>query len=238
VNLFRFIDAEKTNYPVRLMCRLLRVSPSGFYDWQGRPPSAQTVANKALTEQIRQIHSDSQQAYGSPRVHAELVLGHGVTVAKKRVAALMRSAELTGAHRRRRRGRTRQDTTAPPAPDLITRDFTAVMPGVKMVGDITCLPTRQGWLYLASVLDLGTRKLLGYAMAEHMRAELVVDAITMAATHGDLAGGAIFHSDRGSQAVHLSGLPGHPDRPGPTRLDGPGRILLRQRRRRELVRDP
>jgi len=131
-------------------------------------------------------------------VHAELVLGHGVKVAKKRVAALMRNAELTGAHRRRR-GLTRQDTTAPPAPDLIKRDSTAVMPGVKMVGDITCLPTRQGWLYLASVLDLGTRKLLGYAMAEHMRAELVVDAITMAATHGDLAGGAIFHSDRGSQ---------------------------------------
>jgi putative transposase len=199
VNLFRFIDAEKANYPVRMMCRLLKVSPSGFYDWQDRGPSTRALANTALTETIRQIHTASKKAAGSPSVHAELVLGHGMAVGKNRVAGLMKTAGLVGAHRRKRRCLTKQDKKAPPAPDLIRRDFTAVMPGIKMVGDITCLPTREGWLYLASVLDLGTRKLLGYAMAEHMRAELVVDAITMAALQNDLAGGAIFHSDRGSQ---------------------------------------
>lgn len=196
---FRFIDAEKTNYPVRMMCRLLEVSSSGFYDWLGRGPSAREVSNMALTETIRAIHKDSNDVYGSPRVHAELAAVHGLAVSPKRVAALMAAADLVGVHRRKRRGLTKQDKKAPPAPDLIGRKFTAVMPGIKMVGDITCLPTRQGWLYLASVLDLCTRKLVGYAMAEHMRAELVVGAITMAATHNQFAGGAIFHSDRGSQ---------------------------------------
>ncbi|HEY5182343.1 MAG TPA: IS3 family transposase [Dermatophilaceae bacterium] len=196
---FRFIDAEKTNHPVRMMCRLLNVSSSGFYDWLGRGPSAREVSNMALTATIRAIHRDSNDVYGSPRVHAELVAVHGMAVSPKRVAALMAAAGLVGVHRRRRRGLTKQDKKAPPAPDLVGRRFTAVMPGIKMVGDITCLPTRQGWLYLASVIDLCTRKLVGYAMAEHMRAELVVGAITMAATHNQLAGGAIFHSDRGSQ---------------------------------------
>ena len=153
----------------------------------------------ALTATIRAIHRDSNDVYGSPRVHAELVAVHGMAVSLKRVAALMAAAGLVGVHRRRRRGLTKQDKKAPPAPDLVGRKFTAVMPGIKMVGDITCLPTRQGWLYLASVIDLCTRKLVGYAMAEHIRAELVVNAITMAATHSQLAGGAIFHSDRGSQ---------------------------------------
>jgi putative transposase len=199
VSRFRFIDAEKTNHPVAMMCRLLNVSSSGFYDWLGRGPSAREVANMALTATIRAIHKDSNDVYGSPRVHAELVAVHGMAVSPKRVAALMAAADLVGVHRRKRRGLTKQDKKAPPAPDLVGRKFTAVMPGIKMVGDITCLPTRQGWLYLASVIDLCTRKLVGYAMAEHMRAELVVNAITMAATHSQLAGGAIFHSDRGSQ---------------------------------------
>jgi putative transposase len=199
VSRFRFIDAEKTNHPVRMMCRLLEVSSSGFYDWLGRPPSTRTAANVALTETIREIHNKSKKNYGSPMIYAELVLEHGITVGKNRVAALMAAAGLVGTHRRKRRNLTKADKKAAPAPDLIGRDFTAVMPGIRMVGDITCLPTREGWLYLASVLDLNSRKLLGYAMADHMRAELVVDAIIMAADHNDLAGGAIFHSDRGSQ---------------------------------------
>jgi putative transposase len=199
VSRFRFIDAEKTNHPVAMMCRLLNVSSSGFYDWLGRGPSAREVSNLALTETIRAIHKDSNDVYGSPRVHAELVAARAMAVSPKRVAALMAAAGLVAVHRRKRRGLTKQDKLAPPAPDLVGRKFTAVMPGIKMVGDITCLRTRQGWLYLASVIDLCTRKLVGYAMAEHMRAELVVGAITMAATHNQLAGGAIFHSDRGSQ---------------------------------------
>lgn len=199
MNRFRFIDAEKTNHPVRMMCRLLEVSPSGFYDWLGRPPSKRALANNVLTETIRTIYEKSKKNYGSPMIYAELVLEHGITVGKNRVAGLMAAAGLVGTHRRKRRNLTKADKKAAPAPDLIGRDFTAVMPGIRMVGDITCLPTRQGWLYLASVIDLNTRKLLGYAMADHMRAELVVDAIMMAADHNELAGGAIFHSDRGSQ---------------------------------------
>ena len=196
---FRFIEAEKTHHPVRMMCRLLKVSPAGFYAWQGRPPSGRSTANAVLTATIHTIHAASGELYGSPRVHAELRLVHGLAVSPNRVAALMRTAQLSGVQRGKRRSLTRQDKLAPPAPDLIGRDFTAVLPGMKMVGDITCLPTRQGWLYLASVIDLKTRKLLGYAMADHMRAELVVDAITMAATHNPLAGNGIFHSHRGSQ---------------------------------------
>jgi hypothetical protein len=165
VSRFRFIDAEKTNHPVRMMCRLLNVSSSGFYDWLGRGPSAREVSNMALTATIRAIHRDSNDVYGSPRVHAELVAVHGMAVSPKRVAALMAAADLVGVHRRKRRALTKQDKLAPPAPDLVGRKFTAVMPGIKMVGDITCLPTRQGWLYLASVIDLCTRKLVGYAMA-------------------------------------------------------------------------
>jgi putative transposase len=199
VSRFGFIDAEKTNYPVRTMCRLLGVSRSGFYDWCGRGPSARQVANAELTETIRAVYNKTKNKAGSPKVHAELVLGHGLTVGVNRVAALMAAAGLVGVHRRKRRGLTKADPGATPAPDRIGRDFTAVMPGIRMVGDITYLPTRQGWLYLASVIDLNTRKLLGYSMADHMRASLVVDAITMAAAHNDLAGGAIFHSDRGSQ---------------------------------------
>jgi transposase-like protein len=137
VSRFRFIDAEKTNHPVRMMCRLLNVSSSGFYDWLGRGPSARDMANIALTATIRAIHKDSNDVYGSPRVHAELVAVHGMAVSPKRVAGLMAAADLVGVHRRKRRGLTKQDKLAPPAPDLVGRKFTAVMPGIKMVGDIT-----------------------------------------------------------------------------------------------------
>lgn len=172
---FRFIDAEKANHPVPMMCRLLNVSSSGLYDWLGRGPSARDLSNMALTATTRAIHKELNDVYGSPRVHAELVAVHGMAVSPKRVAALMAAADLVVVHRRKRRGLTKADKLAPPAPDLVGRKFTAVMPGIKMVGDITCLPTRQGWLYLAnSVKDLCTRKLVGYAMAQHMHAELVV----------------------------------------------------------------
>lgn len=221
---FRFIDAEKTNHPVRMMCRLLNVSSSGFYDWLGRGPSARDMANIALIETIRAIHKDSNDVYGSPRVHAELVAVHGMAVSPKRVAALMAAADLEGVHRRKRRGLTKQDKKAPPAPDLVGRQFTAVMPGIKMVGDITCLPTRQGWLYLASVIDLCTRKVVGYAMAEHMRR-----AGRERDHDGRDAQPACWWGDlplRPRQPVHLEGVPRRPDRTGPASLHGPGRIMF------------
>lgn len=210
---YGFIVSEKARYPVRLMCRVLGVSASGFYAWLARSPSERELSDRALTELIRTIHAESRGTYGSPRVHAELRAGHGVRVARKRVERLMRAAGLVGRHQRRRRCLTRPDLRAAPAPDLIGRDFAATAvadpggaqpaprsrPGARMVGDITYLATGEGWLYLADVLDLATRAVLGYAMAEHMRAELVVAALDMAAARLALPEGAIFHSDRGSQ---------------------------------------
>ena len=202
---YRYIVAEKADYPVRLLCRVLEVSPSGFYDWQGRGPSERERADRVLLGWVRAIHGQSRGTYGVPRVHAELRQEHGLQVGRKRVERLMRSASLAGSRRRRRRGLTKQDLQATPAPDLVGRDFSAASsekpaaPGARMVGDITYLATGQGWLYLADALDLATRSVLGYAMADHMRASLVVDALRMAAGRIVLPEGAIFHSDRGSQ---------------------------------------
>jgi putative transposase len=205
VSRYRYIVAEKAGYPVRLLCRVLEVSASGFYAWCGRAPSERELSDRALLGVIRTIHAGSRGTYGAPRVHADLRRGHGLRVARKRVERLLRSAGLAGRHQRRRRSLTKQDPTAAPAPDLIGRDFTAscpqmpAVPGSRMVGDITYLATGEGWLYLADALDLATRSVLGYAMADHMRASLVVDALRMAAGCIPLPAGAIFHSDRGSQ---------------------------------------
>jgi transposase InsO family protein len=198
VSRYRFIVSEKAHHSVRLMCRALDVSPSGFYDWCKRSPSDRELTDRQLDVLIRRIFTESRGRYGSPRVHAELRHGHGIRVARKRVERLMRVAGLA-ARRRRRRSLTKPNPAAVPAPDLVGRDFTATAPGTKLVGDITYLPTVEGWLYLATVLDLATGKLIGYSMAEHMRAELTIDAINMAATHTELRRGCIFHTDQGSQ---------------------------------------
>jgi transposase InsO family protein len=198
VSRYRFIVSEKAHHSVRLMCRALDVSPSGFYGWLKRSPSDRELTDRQLTVLIRRIFAESKGRYGSPRVHAELRHAHGIRVARKRVERLMRTAGLA-ARRRRRRSLTKPNPAAVPAPDLVSRDFTATAPGTKLVGDITYLPTVEGWLYLATVLDLATRKLIGYSMAEHMRAELTIDAINMAATQSELRRGCIFHTDQGSQ---------------------------------------
>jgi putative transposase len=198
VSRYQFIVSEKATYGVARLCRVLGVARSAFYQWLAGP-SARTVADAALTERIGAIHAASRGTYGAPRIHAELRLGHGVRVGRKRVARLMRDQGLVGAHRRRRRGLTKPDPAAAPVPDLLGRDFTATIPGSRLVGDITYLPTLEGWLYLGSVIDLATRKVLGYAMADHQRAELVVDAIALAAGRTALVDQAVFHSDRGSQ---------------------------------------
>ena len=202
---YRYVVAEKAAYPVRLLCRVLEVSSSGFYAWWRRGPSDRERMDRVLLGLLRAIHARSRGTYGVPRVHAELRRGHGLLVGHKRVERLMRAAGLAGGHQRRRRGLTKQDPTAAPAPDLIGRDFSAAspgmpaVPGARMVGDITYLATGEGWLYLADALDLATRSVLGYAMADHMRASLVIDAVRMAADRIPLPVGAIFHSDRGSQ---------------------------------------
>ncbi|WP_405682426.1 IS3 family transposase [Streptomyces sp. NBC_00057] len=151
-----------------------------------------------LTEEIREIHASSRGAYGAPRVHAALRRkGHAVN--RKKVERIMRERDIRGVTRRRRRHLTQQDTKAAPAPDLVGRDFTATRPGTKLVGDITYLPTIEGWWYLATVIDLATREVIGYAMAGHHRAELVTDALRMAAGRGGLQPGCIMHTDRGSE---------------------------------------
>ncbi|WNI20062.1 IS3 family transposase [Actinacidiphila sp. ITFR-21] len=166
----------------------------------GRQLARQEKAGEeeVLVGRIREIHTDSPGAYGALRITRKL-RDQGHVVNRKRVARIMREHEIAGITRRKSRSLTKQDRTAPPAPDLIQRDFTAPMPGLKLVGDITCLPTAEGWLYLATVIDLCTREVVGWSLADHMRTELVVDAVRMAHTGGHTAGNAIFHSDRGSQ---------------------------------------
>jgi putative transposase len=183
---------------------VLGVSRAGYYAWSSRPPSARAVADQALTEQIRQIHQRSRDTYGAPRIHAELRLDHGICVGRKRVARLMRTAGLTGCHRRRRRGLTRRDPAAQPAPDLVSRACTADRPKVVWTADITYIPTWQGWLFLAVVLDVFSRRVVGWAMATHLRTELVIDALDMALWNRHPGPGLVLYSDQGCQYTSLA----------------------------------
>jgi putative transposase len=199
VSRYRFIAAEKANYPVSLLCRVLGVSRASFYAWHDRGPSARERADQQLIRQITRIHRDSRGTYGAPRVHAELRDDHGVRVGRKRVARLMRDHGLVGCHRRRRRGLTHPDPAATPPPDLVGRLFDPGAPDRTWFADISYIPTAQGWLYLAVLLDGCSRKVVGWAMAEHLRAELAVDALQMALRRRQPDAGLICHSDRGSQ---------------------------------------
>ena len=156
-------------------CRVLGVSPSGYYAWQSRPLSARAQADWALSTQIRAIHDRSRGTYGAPRVHAELA-AQGVHVGRQRVARLMRRAQLAGVSRRRPVWTTRRDPAARPAPDLVQRAFMAEGPNQLWVADITYIATWVGFLYLAVVVDAWSRRVVGWAMATHLRTELVLDA--------------------------------------------------------------
>jgi putative transposase len=204
VSCYRFIDAEKANYPVSALCRVLKVSRSGYYAWRDRPPSKRARANAALTERIREIHHRSRETYGYLRVHAELrALGERCN--RKRVARLMRKDGLRGCMRgRRRKHTTRQDPLAVPAPDLVERDFRATVPDRLWTADITYLPTDEGFLYLAFILDVHSRKVVGWSMASHLRSELVAAALEMAIRRRNPSAGLIHHSDRGAQYTALS----------------------------------
>ncbi|MGW0366845.1 IS3 family transposase [Streptomyces sp. NPDC002990] len=198
--LYRFIHAEKACYPVTLLCRAMKVARSSYYAWCDGEAARQArrAADDALAHEITVLHIASRETYGVPRIHAELRrLGRPVN--HKRVARIMREAGIQGVTRRKRRSLTRAYKKACPAPDLIGRDFHAEIPGTKLVGDITYLPTAEGWLYLACWLDLATREVVGYAMADHHRASLVVDALKMAHGRAELRAGCVIHSDRGSE---------------------------------------
>lgn len=185
--------------PIAVACRVLNVSTSGYYDWQDRPPAAHTLADAALTETVREIHTSSYGTYGARRVHAELRLGHGVRCGRKRVERLMRRSCLQGVHRRRLRGCTRRNPADRPADDLVQRRFTVDAPNRLWCADVTQHRTGEGWLYLAVVLDAFSRRVIGWAMADHLRAELVVDALQMALWQRRPAPGTIHHADHGAQ---------------------------------------
>jgi putative transposase len=187
-------------FDVAVACRVLNVSRSGYYDWRDRPLSARDQDNEVLLKQIEKAHADSSGTYGSPRVHAELTLGLGLHVNEKRVARLMREAGLQGLYRRRRRGCTVQDPAAEPSLDLVNRQFAVEGPDLLWITDITEHPTLHGQLYCAAVMDAYSRRIIGWSIAEHMRTELVLDALGMAILRRRPdAEETVFHSDRGSQ---------------------------------------
>jgi putative transposase len=204
VSRYRFIAAEKGQHPVALLCRVLRVSRSGFYAWVGRTPPARARADAALMDQIAAIHRESRGTYGAPRIHAELADSHGVHCGRKRVARLMRAAGLAGVCRRRTARTTRRDATAEVADDLVKRAFTTSAPNQLWVADITYLPTWQGFLYLAVVLDAFSRRVVGWAMADHLQTELVLDALEMALWNRRPTTAVIHHSDHGCQYTSLA----------------------------------
>ncbi len=200
---YRLIEAEKTSFPIQFMCRMLGVSRSGYYDWRDRPPSARNRADAALTEKVREIHERSRHTYGSPRVHAEL-RALGTRCGRKRVERLMRQAGLQGCMRARRRGTTRRSTKRAPAEDLVKRNFRATEVDRVWVADITYVATREGFLYLAFILDVHSRRIVGRAMEPYLKTELVVDALQMAVWRRKPAPGLVHHSDQGVQYTSLS----------------------------------
>jgi putative transposase len=200
---FRFIAEEKAtpecSWSVSEMCRTLEVSRSGFYDWRGRAPSVRDVDDATLAAEIESIWETSGRTYGSPRVHRWLPK-QGFGVARKRVARIMRTNGWVGESARTAFKTTTPDKAAAPAPDRVARDFNPLAPNLAWAGDITYVRTWEGWLFCATVIDLYSRRVIGWALADHLRASLVGDALEMAvATRGGNVDGVVFHSDRGSQ---------------------------------------
>lgn len=183
-----------------MACRVLGLSSSGFYEWRGRGPSARQLADEQLTATIVQIHQRSRGSYGAPRVHAELRLGLSLRCSRKRVERLMRCAGLQGAYRRRKdRGCTVRDPAASPHPDLVNRKFTVTGPDRLWLTDITQHRTAEGWVYCAVVLDAFSRRVVGWSIADHLRTELVTDALEMARIRRHPPAGVVLHSDHGAQ---------------------------------------
>jgi transposase InsO family protein len=195
---FRFIDAHRDRWPVRVMCRTLDVSAAGYYAWRDRPTSTRRQRRDALTTQIRTIHAEVKERYGSPRVHAELqARGHGCCV--NTVARLMREAGIAAKTTKKFRHTTDSDHGLPVAENVLDRQFSAKAPNEAWVSDITYVPTREGWLYLAVIEDLYSRAVVGWAMDARMTSRLVVEALGMAVQRRLPGSELVAHSDRGSQ---------------------------------------
>ena len=203
MKVFGFVLARKAEHSIKLMCRVLEVSRSGYHAWAAREPSARAVADAQLSDRIVEIHEGSLKTYGSPRIHAELAIEQDIHVGVKRVERLMRRAGLSGLHRRRRGRTTIRVQGVRTAPDLVERDFDPTAPDRLWCADITYIRTWEGWLYLASVMDCYSRRIVGWAMADHMRAELVIEALEMAVARRRPDGRPVHHSDQGSQYTSL-----------------------------------
>jgi len=195
---FRFIDAEKAHYPIRLLCRCLAVSRSGYYAWRKRAPSARAQEDARLRVEIAASHSTSRRTYGSPRILRDL-REDGHSVSRKRVARLMRELGIEGRRKRRFRATTDSQHRFPVASNVLMRDFDVDAPNTAWVTDITYLATLEGWLYLAVILDLFSRRVVGYAMSEQIDRALVLEALGKALVQRPGARDLIHHSDRGSQ---------------------------------------
>src|ERR1700724_4345828 len=195
----RLIEDQRDTFKVRAMCDVLGVSPAGYYAWRSRPESHRKAVNRALLAEIRRGHAAHRGRYGAPRVHATL-RAEGHTASRSRVARLMRHHGIRARMRRQFRGRTTDSHhDLPIAPNLLEQTFVATRPNQIWLADITCVPTSEGWLYLAVVLNLFTRKIVGWAMRDHMRAELTIAALTMAIQRQKPSPGLIHHSSPGSQ---------------------------------------
>lgn len=197
------MNANQADFPIATMARVLGVSESGYHAWRQRAPSERAANDELLMKKVRTIHLGSRETYGVPRVHAEL-RARGELHGRKRIARLMRAAGLAGVSRRRAGvTTTRRDKSARPAPDLVDRNFTASRPNHLWVADITFVPTAAGFLFLAVVLDAWSRKIVGWSMANHLRTELVLDALDMAIGQRRPRN-VIHHSDQGSQYTSLA----------------------------------
>jgi putative transposase len=196
---FEFVQANQASFPVTVACRVLGVSTSGYYDWRHRPPSQRAIDDEVLTEEIRLVHEQSRQTYGYRRVTAELTDGREHRLGRHRVARLMRCAGIQGVTRRKFCRTTRRDERDRPAPDLLERDFTATGPDQRWVADITYITTWSGFLFLAVVIDVFSRRVVGWSMSAHQRTELVTSALRMAVQRRRPAGVVVHHSDQGCQ---------------------------------------
>jgi transposase InsO family protein len=195
---FQFIATQEHEFPVRRMCRVLKVSVSGYYAWRGRLPSRRESQNATLLAAIQQVHAQSRQTYGSPRIHAELrAQGHRWN--HKRIERVMRQHAIRARRGRRFRRTTNVLPSLPVAPNRLNQEFKVSSPNQVWTADITYLDTAEGWLYLATVLDLYSRRVVGWAMADHLETSVVRDALQMALTQRHPAAGLLHHSDRGRQ---------------------------------------
>jgi putative transposase len=234
---FSFVAAEKATFPISLMCRALGVNRTSFHDWERRAPSDRALGDAWLTERIKQVHAESDGTYGARRIHAELRMEHGIRVGRKRVERLMKAAGISGGLPRKRRRTTVRLPGVRVAPDLLERDFDPTGPNQTWSADITYISTWEGFLYLAHVQDLYSRRIVGWSMADHLRSELVVDALEMALARRRPDSGVVHHSDQGCP-VHRGAVHQALRQGGDRSLDGLPRRLFRQRLLRDFPRNP